>query len=62
MSFQTPRRGKNVNPCWDDKASASVVPRPSGCLGARGPTVPNTAGFSEPSLILDPEGGWGDLG
>ena len=32
MSFQTPAMGKNVNPCWDDKAS--VVPRLCGRLGA----------------------------
>lgn len=56
MSFQTPRMGKNVNPCWDDRATASVVPRPGGCLGAAGPTAANTAGSPEPPFALDPRG------
>ncbi|CAM9428006.1 unnamed protein product, partial [Rangifer tarandus platyrhynchus] len=54
MSFQTPRMGKNVNPCWDDRATASVVPRPGGCLVAAAPTAANTAGSPEPPFALDP--------
>ena len=62
MSFQTPRMGKNVNPCWDEGATVSVVPRPGGCLGAAGPTAGNTAGSQSHHSLWTPEVGWGDLG